>query len=69
VLFRNVGEHLPRALIYDLKNNITALEHINSSNNRKVLEKLEQQPLQFSLGYSDLQGHIDQQLKGVQPAK
>lgn len=69
VIFRNREEHLPRALIYDFKNNISALEHINNSNNRKVLQKLEQQPLQFSLGYTDLQGQIDQQLKGIDVKK
>jgi uncharacterized membrane protein YfhO len=65
VIWKNVEQRIPRALIYDFKNSITALEHINNSNNSKVLRKLEQQSVALTLNYTDLQGQINQSLGGI----
>lgn len=56
-------------LLYDFKNNISALEHINHSNNKKIIAKLEEQNVSFGLNYTDLQSQINQSLSKIHPSQ
>lgn len=59
-----MDKHLPRCLVYDLQGNIKLLEHQNRTNNKKIISKLEGQPLGISL-VGDFQEQINYKLKAI----
>lgn len=62
VMWSDVDRHIPRMVLYDFKNEIKALEHINNTNNSKIIQKLEQSPVALQLNYTDLESQIKKQL-------